>query len=334
MAAVIKVNVPVPTSVPNGFKWSAKAAEKAVERRYFIRVGGKSATKRYISGAERAWKKTKPDEYNSVFSLETRLTGTPDNIATALQYAGYTSSDITSFLGNAITRENFQTSPFAELYQDEKSAHLTCKKDPKTCPEQGYELDTLHWFIQNLAVAKCVNKTGETKCEIKKGKTGPAKSLAERIKLLGPQDLLDVSNMDEFTGKGVTKTKKKTQTRTGKYFVGNVPFLSNNLTKYISALKIAYGEKGPDMYRNEVEELGKLLSQRAESFVPKTIPVPAPAPVPASLQPKLPTPRRLAGVAPTTTASRIPPTLSSPPRGVGVRGGSGVPPMAPFSKKQ
>lgn len=330
MATIIKVNAPVASSIPNGFKWSDKAAEKAKEKSYFIRVGGKTVTKRYISGAERAWKKNKAGEYDSIFSLETRLTGTAESVATALQYAGYSSEDIQAFIANSITKDNFQISPFAESYQAEKNAHATCKKDSKSCGDQGYDLDTMAWFVENLKDASCVNKSGRTDCEIKKGgRTGPAKSLAERIKLLGPDSILDVSNMDEFTGKGVVKTKK-TRTRSGKFFVGRVPFLSNNLSRYISAIKIAYGEDGPEMFKSEVEELGKLLSQRAESFVPKV----SKAPVPPSLVPKAPTPKRVGGIAPTTTASKIPPTLSSPPRGLGVRGGAGVPPMATFGTRK
>lgn len=327
MSAPLTKQFPGVNTVPVGLRWNQKLANKAKQGNYFLRVGGKKApTKRYISGAERSWKSSKPEESSSIFSLETRLTGTPSNVTEALRYAGFDANQINDLLASAITSSNYNTSMDA-FYKAEKSSHDSEKKEQKTTT--GLELENLEWLVKNLDGVKCVSKTGETKCSaVAKGRTGPTKPLSERVAALPADSLIDVSNMDKVTGKGATKAKKKYQEKTGKYYAGAVPFLSNNLESYVAALQLVYGPDAERQFADEIRTMSSLLSQKAGATRVPTTTLGVQPVVSSSVPPRVPTPQRLGTVLPAPTVSRIP-SVASP---VGTRGGVPTMGLRPFKQ--
>jgi hypothetical protein len=322
-------------TVPPGLRWSLKLSDAATAKHYFIRVGGKSVTKRYISGAARLWNKVNaPEESRSIYSVETRLTGTPENVAQALRFADISEENINLYLASAISKQNHTTGIQADYYAKELADHEQCKKSTKgTCSGSPLELDALAYLVKHLQEARCVTKSGNKTCPpLKKGKTGPTKTLKQRVADLAPDAALDVSNMDSFTGKGVAKTKKRDQPKSGKFLAGELPIISNNAEKYVEALKLVYGDIATTRYAREIEYLRSQLSKRSENFS-KIAPPLTTGGVPASFVAftKAPTPQRLNNVAPAPIiSSRMPPSLASPGR-VQTRAPLGGPaPMSSF----
>lgn len=245
--------------VPAGYKWSNDAAAKAAAKGQFLRVGGQSVTRRFLSGAKRSWTNVKPEENQTIFHTGYRITGTPEAVRTALQYAGVSAADIQQVLATAITRDNYQ-STMAQAVNEEMGKHLAAKgKKPVA---EGYEWDQVLWFAQNIKTAVIATKTGETKGAVQTGgKVGTADSLADKIKKLPAGKVIDVSNMDVQTGKGLRTQPAPKTDRAGKYGTGRVPIISNDINKYIRAIQLAYGPEGEATYAGDIQIVRDALAK-------------------------------------------------------------------------
>src|SRR4030042_5798810 len=103
MAATQPQFPPTINVIPAGFRWNREAAKTAAERGAFIRVGGAQIGRRTLTGARRAWARADPEENRTIFLLDHRVTGTPEAVRTALQYAGFSDADINAAIANAVT---------------------------------------------------------------------------------------------------------------------------------------------------------------------------------------------------------------------------------------
>jgi len=187
--------------VPAGFKWSAEAAGKAAQKGAFLRVGGLTVTRRSLSGARRSWQSDDPNVNQTIFNVQYRITGTPQNVALALQYAGFDNNQIQRILNDSITKDNYQTT-MAAAYNTEIQNREGLKGDKPAA--EGFNWDQILWFAQNLKGAVIQTKTGEQRGAVASpGRAGAGDSLAEKIKKLPAGKVLDVSGMDVNTGKGV-----------------------------------------------------------------------------------------------------------------------------------
>jgi len=234
----------IANNAPAQLKWSTKAAEAAQAKHAFLRVGGpKVVTRRYLSGAERSWKKADPSENTTIFSLGTRLTGTPENVRRAMQWAGFSDSDIAQAIANAITRDNYTTTQ-AAAYNQEKAAHEAskCIKPSAEC----YSFTELIDFANKIKEATISTKTGESKGSVAAGGKGGSRNLADKVAAL-PRDAngryLEAYNVSKFTEAGTGATKVKTWPKipgkNGNMFANSlrVPFVSNNLASYELAIQ-------------------------------------------------------------------------------------------------
>ncbi|CAH6420787.1 Hypothetical protein HVR_LOCUS1291 [uncultured virus] len=313
---------PFPTInvVPAGFRWSVDAANKAGAKGAFLRVGGPQVTRRFLSGAKRSWASADPLENQTVFSTQYRITGTPDNIRTALTYAGIGVDQINQILAAAITRDNFATTMKGTVDQ-ELEAHAALKGAKPAV--QGYDWPQILWFAQNLKSAVIATKTGEQRGAVTSpGRAGTGESLADKIKKLVAGKVLDVSNMDINTGKGVRTISAPKTAKSGKFGTGRVPIISNNLEKYIRAIQLAYGAGAEEQYAADIQVVRQALANVAAPMIAAGGPA-APL-VPAVT--RVPSPARVPGAtiaaAPTFTAAV--PRVASPPR-VGTLGGANLP---------
>ena len=264
-----QATIPVPPLtinwVPEGFKWSPDAANKAAARGSFLRVGGQSVTRRFLSGAKRSWASANPAENQTVFHTVYRITGTPENIRIALHYAGVSDQEIDNILATTITSTNWNNT-MAQDVENEIARRNALKQDKPTQP--GYTLDQILWFYQNLKTAVIASKSGEQGTRVASpGRVGASESLAEKIRKLGQGKVLDVSNMDLATGKGVRTVSAPKTNRSGKFGATtaagqyNVPIISNNLEKYARAIQLAYpGEEQRYAQDIEVVKQGLLLN--------------------------------------------------------------------------
>lgn len=319
-----QITFPTATIIPVGFRWTQDAAGKAAAKGAFLRVGGAQVTKRFLSGSKRSWTSTKPDEYRTIFSTDLRITGTPEAVTTALSLAGLTQEQIQEVLARSITRDNFNTT-MAAVYNNE-IANYEAIKQQKPVPE-GYEWDQLIWFGQNIKSAVIATKTGEQRGTVASpGRAGAGESISEKLNKLAPGKVLDVSNMDLNTGRGVrTVTAPKTE-RSGKYSSGKIPIISNNIDKYIRALQLAYGADAETVYAADIDMVRHLLAGTITQLY--TFPA---QPVAA----RVPSPTRVPGQTlaspPRFQAAPVVPRVASPPRaGLGTIGGGGFPNIPPL----
>lgn len=298
--------------VPSSYKWTREAAMKAAEKGQFIRVSATSLGKRFLSGAKRSWASNDPNLNQTVFSTQYRISGTPDNIRTALKYAGVSDEEINNVLANAITRDNYQTT-MKNAYDQEISGYQNIKGNkPMT---QGYELSQIIWFAQNLKKAQVVTKTGEQRGAVgSKGSRG-GQSIAEKIRNLGPDRVIDVSNMDTNTGKSYTTIARPKSNKGGKIGTDRIPIVSNNINNYIRALQLAYGPGAEQQYAADIDLVRRTIEAgRANPTLAVQPGVPSFAGVP-----RMASPPRVPGatLAPTPVFSTAVPSVATPPRSLG-----------------
>ena len=308
MATIATTPFPTINVVPAGFRWSADAAGKAGAKGAFIRVGGPQVTRRFLSGAGRSWASVKPEENRTVFHVGYRITGTPEAVQTALTYAGVNAGDIHQVLATAISRDNYQTTKAAEVAQELAARDALKGAKPAT---EGYDWDQIMWFAQNLKSAVIATKTGEQRGAVTSpGRAGAGESLADKVRKIAAGKVLDVSNMDVNTGKGVRTVAAPKTAKSGKFGTGRVPIISNDINKYIRAIQLAYGVDGEIAYAADIQVVRQALTNAA---------------APAVVAPRAPSPIRLPGatIAPVPVFTAAVPRIASPR--VGTLGGATLP---------
>jgi hypothetical protein len=291
--------IPFPTInvVPAGYRWSLQAAQKAQEKGAFIHVGGTQVTRRFLSGAERKWKSPKPEENRTAFHTSYRITGTPEDIQTALTYARVPAEEIAQVMATLITRDNYQTT-MKQVYDQELAAYDALKKEKPVV--DGYEFDQILWLAQNIKSANYANKAGDNKGVVAApGRAGAGDTLGDKLRKLGPGKVLDVSNMDTNTGKGVRTVPAPKTSKSGKYGTGTIPIISNDLNKYIRALQLGYGADAERTYAADIEMVRRALSNVGAPGAPGGT-------VQFQALPRAPSPRQQAAVVPGTTLAPLP----------------------------
>ncbi|MEO6066737.1 MAG: hypothetical protein ABIQ41_02005, partial [Gemmatimonadales bacterium] len=188
--------------------------------------------------------------------LDYRITGTPANVRTALEYAGFQDADINKAIAGAVTRDNVDTTMKA-AYDAEIARHAALRRDKPAV--EGYGFEQLLWFAQNLKSAKIGTKAGETRGVVTGGKGGGGDSLAEKLRKLGPGKVLDVSNMDLATGKGVRSIPAPKTDKSGKFGTTRLPIISNKIDQYVRALELAYGVEAVRTYDADIQQVRQAL---------------------------------------------------------------------------
>jgi len=311
--------LPAINVVPAGFRWSVDAGTKAGAKGAFLRVGGQQVTRRYLSGSKRSWANVDPAENQTVFHTGYRITGTPENIQTALRYAGLGDDQIAAILGSVITRDNWQTT-MADEYAREIALRAALK-EAKPATEGGYDWTQIMWFAQNLKTAVIATKTGEQKGAVTSpGRAGAGESLSDKVKKLAAGKVLDVSNMDINTGKGVRTVAAPKTAKSGKFGTGRVPIISNDINKYIRAIQLAYGADQEGTYAADIQVVRQAITNAGAPGVLAPV-------MPGTMAPvRTASPPRVAGatIAPAPVFTAAVPQVASPPR-VGTVGGTGLP---------
>lgn len=246
------------TVVPQGFKWTVEAAEKAARNHNFIRVGGPTVTTRVLSGAvKRSWKKDDPKENNTIFVTDYRITGTEENIRAALEYAGYSEQEINKAIANAITKNNYQTIKADEVNQELADYEQAKEQKPQTEP---YSWENIRWFANNIKFAVFSTKSGEQHGALAPHGHG-GDTLAEKVQKLTQGKVIDVSGMDFMTGKGARTMPMPKTGRAGKFGSGNLPFISNDVEKYRRAIEVVYGAEALNTYAKDISYVDQAIKQ-------------------------------------------------------------------------
>jgi hypothetical protein len=101
-------------------KWYRGMIEQNTKNDYFIDVGKRQVSYRILSGAARLW--TSPDlkKNDIVYILPLRICGTHNDIRETLKSAEppYTENEIDNYLGDAISKYNYQTTKVNEYNQE------------------------------------------------------------------------------------------------------------------------------------------------------------------------------------------------------------------------
>ena len=263
---------PKAVSIPPELKWSPEAAQKAADKGAFIRVGGTKPSCRFLSGATRSWTSANPLENRTIFSIEYRISGTPENVSASLKYANYPDEQVQEALANAITKENYLSTKNEE-YKQELALHIANKEAKPQVPK--YDWNQILWFAENIKIATIDSKKGgdhKGSAPVQRAATGS--SLAARVKNIeGKDKLLDVSNMDMITYKDIIARDVPKTVKPGKAWSHPVPFMSNDINKYVAAIEHLYGANGSTTYAKNIEEVRNALQaiQAGKNVVPHNL---------------------------------------------------------------
>jgi hypothetical protein len=260
MATTTPTTLPFPTInvVPAGYRWSTDAMAKAGAKGAFLRVGGAQVSRRFLSGATRSWKSLDPAENTTIFHTGYRITGTPEAVQIALRYAGIPENTIAEVLATSITRDNFGTTMSEEYAKEIQKHNLAKQAKPVT---EFYQWEQIMWFADNIKSAVIETKSGERKGNVTSpGRAGAGESIADKIKKLIPGKVLDVSNIDINTGRGVRTLPAPKTAKSGKFGTLNVPIISNNIDNYVRAIQLAFGEQGERTYANDIAVVRQALT--------------------------------------------------------------------------
>lgn len=313
--------------INNGYKWSQAAADAAAAKGAFIRVGKGKVTRRYLSGFARTWESSDTNEHRTIFSLDARITGLPEDVRAALKYANVVDENIDAIIANAITKDNYQTTKKQD-FDDELAARNSLKETKPSVA--GYEWPQIVWFATNIKSATVITKNGESKEKVTatsvSNNASASKTLAEKVKSIGRGKVMDVSDMQWATGKGARARDIPKTSKTGKFGfnLDKVPVISNNYDQYVTALKHIYGPGAETEFAYEIEEMRKALSAPKEETAAPKVEVKTSAPV-------VPAPVVVPPVA--SVPSVRTPTYSSPVRSVGGSNFPSLPQLSQLGRK-
>lgn len=246
-----------------GLRWSNDSAEKHCVTKSFIRVGGEKASTRFLSGAPRSWSSPKDEENRTVFISALRISGTPEHITEALKLAQppYTDEEISEFLKDAITKDNYESTK-KEEYEEEIASYKKMKSEK--VPVEHYSIEQLNWFcnpdiIKNVKVESKKSAPKNQGGETAKTRTSPGATIKERIEKLNDGFILDISGMTSDYKNIKTKPIPKTN-KSGKFYSAPLPFLTNDYDKYYEIINHVYGADGLIQYSDNLEHVKKQLS--------------------------------------------------------------------------
>lgn len=262
--------------VPGNLKWSREAAQKAADKGAFIRVGGQGAqvTKRFLSGAQRAWNSNDPNDQNSIYNVEYRITGTPESVAAALRLAGYDENAITQIVNNSINRYNVGDAKRDEFLQEIERASAL-RQSQKASATAGYTWLQLTWFAQNIKSAVVQTKSGTTTGGAKSPAKGNKNNLKARYDKLKDGEYLDVSNLVVHSGTGAQVKKVLPKPTSGKFKGGpssELKIISNDADKAVAAVRLIFGDSGVTHFANDLANIQYQIEQFKASTKPAAAP--------------------------------------------------------------
>jgi len=307
-------------------KWDMNMAEKARKTHTFIRVNSapdaKGGSFRQLSGARRLWDSGKP-EGNVIFLTDVRVTGTRADVEEALSRGGYDRNQISTFLANAITRDNYDKS-MKGSYDSELAAHNQVLSEKKDLPPPDWHM--IKALALNLKDARSITKGGSSSAVSPSRKkagapTGPrATSLREKYSALPANKQLDVSKFDGTKGarqEAVPAPSKPGKvSRTGKVsssYIGGI--VSSNFDSYVLALRVIFGQGPTDATVDNQDPYNAAIQEVYAKLNALNVQPQAPAPL-------VPAPGRVTAPAPIAVGQRLAvtpkprptvPSVSSPP---------------------
>ncbi|MEM2986859.1 MAG: hypothetical protein QXV60_02040 [Nitrososphaerota archaeon] len=238
--------------VPLGFRWSKDLAEKAKSKGQFIKVGGSRTKKVYLKDAIKFWNSPSPDDQKIIFNFETRLAGTPEDVTTALKYAKFNNDEIVRIIGDSVTKDNYL---FNQNYKNEMQLFPSPVKKRETTSLQ----DVLS-LLGNVEELKIQGSKTPTKRKTKaspKPEFSPVKKAYEN---LVQGKVIDVSKLED-TGKGYRTVKDPKVTRT-KVKSSTLPIITNDVDKYVTALKLIFGPDAESKYSKDIQEVKEKLGSK------------------------------------------------------------------------
>lgn len=276
--------------IPPGLKWSSEMATQALNKRTFIRVDeakGK-VVYRFMTGATRSWSSSDPAENQTIFNVEFRITGTPENVRNALSFTDY-AEEVDAIIDESITSENFNNTK-ADIYNQEIDDRDSIKKAKvESDNESIYGWNQYFWFASPDGVngMEIVSKGAPGKGQPLQGaKKVGAKDLASRLANITPGNMLDVTQMD--LEKGIRIFSKKIpadandgkSVRTGKCWSDGIDIMTNDITRYIKALKLIFGADAENSHADHIANVERRLNElaaltqakTAEAAKPRTLP--------------------------------------------------------------
>lgn len=266
--------------VPLNMKWSDAEAKKAASEYRYISVGtGKTTGRRTLAAAQASWKK--PGHEDEIWLPDVRVVGPRDKVREVLEIWGFAQDQIDEIMGNAITRDNYETSMKDEVEQEISGYNRIAqekKQSKKANAEPTMDLKAIPVMAKMLRNGKVreVSDASQATGEKRQTRSGKIKTLQERLAELRDNEVVDVSKMED-NGKGaknipIPRADSKSS-RKGPF--GDLQIVSTNLERYLKAVELLGG------YEREAEE-AKLAFAGVAAPVAAPAPVLAPVPEPAA----------------------------------------------------
>ena len=218
-----------------GLMWSKEDAEKAAHKHSFIRVTySDKRSYRHLTGAERTWQN--PDTANEVFLINYRITGTPEDIETAMANAGYSPDQIKDAMAGAVTSKNYKKGK-KSIYESELERWKNFKQEEK----ERKERETVDWATLLLIASRVKDAHIIMKEKTSPAKKGRGKTFLERYKEIKGQEnkMVDVTEMRE-DGTKVVPRGTPSSNRGKKVFIPGIPIMSESQKNYMRALEMLY----------------------------------------------------------------------------------------------
>lgn len=271
-----------PTSyqiIPSGLNWTPERAKQLAVKHRFMHVSSKQdyqPTPRTITGAVKGWNKVEDTSTHDIFIINStdgktpiRLTGTPNDVASALGYAGFDQYKVNDLWINAITSSNYNTT-HSELYDSEKDAYnkLVGNKNPNDVVSALSHADIM-FIAANLNGAVKINKRG-LPLEVA-GNSGPApkvatnrtKTLHDKYHSLKDGKILDLSSYNIQRNIGGKPVNDAAKPRGGKVRAPSMGLrlLTDSGDKFEHAIKEIFGEEGLTQYAEDIQAVHDKFSQ-------------------------------------------------------------------------
>jgi hypothetical protein len=131
---------------------------------------------------------------------------------------------------------------------------------------KALSLDELITIAAHLNTAQVITRGGALQGAVGTGAVSRGKTLAEQVAQAAQNGkVVDVSGMDATTGKGGRLQVKPKSNKSGKFGVATVPIISNDLNKFVAALRILRPTDADQFYAAEIALMSQVLQPR---FVP------------------------------------------------------------------
>ena len=245
-------------NIPANLRWTQAKAEKAAQGGGFLRVGGdtKAVGTRSITRARDNWDKGL--ETDIIYNTAYGVSGTPRDVIDALRFAGVPEDELQRIEDESWNIDNYKSAEFDRFIEQQSGLRKTRAQQTKVEGKRDIvSLEYLMFFSDNIGKARVVKDDKPPTTRAASTKAQQAKEVDLRAKVQDAEArgmYIDVSNMKE-NGTGTRLVKAPVAgSKTGKFYVVGLPFVSNSYESFRAAMEKVFSQKDIDEWDRDVRD--------------------------------------------------------------------------------